>query len=88
MVATTWADYYVYRENEGVDSGTLQLKIDEAILKEQPSINRFIGFIKIISMVAPLLRITRHCYWYDRDLPAIRSLEQAILRRWRAVFRT
>ena len=45
----------VYRENEGVDSETLQLKIDEAILKEQPSINRFIGFIKIISMVAPLL---------------------------------
>ena len=44
----------VYRENEGVDSETLQLKIDEAILKEQPSINRFIGFIKIISMVAPL----------------------------------
>ena len=45
----------VYRENAGVDSETLQLKIDEAILKEQPSINRFIGFIKIISMVAPLL---------------------------------
>jgi biopolymer transport protein ExbB len=45
----------VYRENEGVDNETLQLKIDEAIMKEQPSINRFIGFIKIISMVAPLL---------------------------------
>jgi len=45
----------VYGENKDVDSETLQLKIDEAILKEQPAINRFIGFIKIISMVAPLL---------------------------------
>jgi len=45
----------VYGENKDVDSETLQLKIDEAILKEQPAINRFIGFIKIISKVAPLL---------------------------------
>ncbi|MGB1191063.1 MAG: MotA/TolQ/ExbB proton channel family protein [Pseudomonadales bacterium] len=45
----------VYQENSDVDSETLQLKIDEAILKEQPAINRFVGFIKIISMVAPLL---------------------------------
>jgi biopolymer transport protein ExbB len=45
----------IYEENKSVDSDTLMLKIDEGILKEQPSINRFIGFIKIISMVAPLL---------------------------------
>ena len=45
----------IYEENKAVDSDTLMLKIDEGILKEQPSINRFIGFIKIISMVAPLL---------------------------------
>ncbi len=45
----------IYEENKEVDSDTLMLKIDEGILKEQPSINRFIGFIKIISMVAPLL---------------------------------
>lgn len=45
----------IYEENKTVDSDTLMLKIDEGILKEQPSINRFIGFIKIISMVAPLL---------------------------------
>ena len=55
MAVTLGRIINVYRENEGVDSETLQLKIDEAILKEQPSINRFIGFIKIISMVAPLL---------------------------------
>ena len=45
----------VYQSNSDVDSETLQLKIDEAIMKEQPAINRFVGFIKIISMVAPLL---------------------------------
>lgn len=45
----------VYHENKDVDPETLQLKLDEAILKEQPSINSWIPFIKIISMVAPLL---------------------------------
>lgn len=45
----------VYHENKGVDAETLQLKLDEAILKEQPAINARISFIKIISMVAPLL---------------------------------
>ncbi len=45
----------VFHDNKDVDSETLQLKLDEAILKEQPSINARIAFIKIISMVAPLL---------------------------------
>jgi len=45
----------VYHENKDIDAETLQLKLDEAILKEQPAINARIAFIKIISMVAPLL---------------------------------
>jgi biopolymer transport protein ExbB len=45
----------IYHENKDVDAETLQLKLDEAILKEQPAINARIAFIKIISMVAPLL---------------------------------
>jgi biopolymer transport protein ExbB len=45
----------VYSKNKGVDAETLQLKLDEAVLKEQPLINARIAFIKIISMVAPLL---------------------------------
>lgn len=45
----------VYHDNKEVDAETLQLKLDEAILKEQPRINARIAFIKIISMVAPLL---------------------------------
>ena len=45
----------VHEDNKDVDPETLQLKLDEAILKEQPAINARIAFIKIISMVAPLL---------------------------------
>ena len=45
----------IYDENKDVDPETLALKLDEAILKEQPAINARIAFIKIISMVAPLL---------------------------------
>ena len=45
----------MYEENKDVDPETLQLKLDEAILKEQPAINARIAFIKIISMVAPLM---------------------------------
>ena len=45
----------VYHDNKEIDAETLQLKLDEAILKEQPAINARIAFIKIISMVAPLL---------------------------------
>jgi biopolymer transport protein ExbB len=45
----------VYHENLDIDAETLQLKLDEAILKEQPALQARISFIKIISMVAPLL---------------------------------
>ena len=45
----------VYEENKNVDTETLELKLGEAILKEQPALQRSILFIKIISVVAPLL---------------------------------
>ncbi|HAK51066.1 MAG TPA: energy transducer TonB [Gammaproteobacteria bacterium] len=45
----------VYHDNRDIDSENLVLKLDEAILKEEPAINARIAFIKIISMVAPLL---------------------------------
>lgn len=38
-----------------VASDTLELKLSEAILREMPSLTRSITFIKIISVVAPLL---------------------------------
>ncbi len=45
----------VYEENRGVDVETLELKLDEAILKEVPKIETALGIIKVISVVAPLL---------------------------------
>ncbi|MCC5794197.1 MAG: MotA/TolQ/ExbB proton channel family protein [Chromatiales bacterium] len=45
----------VYEENRNVDVETLELKMSEAIVKETPALNRAILFIKIISVVAPLM---------------------------------
>lgn len=44
----------VYHDNKSVDVETLELKLDEAILKETPALERFLVLIKIISAVAPL----------------------------------
>ncbi len=45
----------VYHENKNVDAENLELKLDEAILRETPKIDRGIGLIKLFSAVAPLL---------------------------------
>jgi len=44
----------VYQANKTVDVETLELKLDEAILKETPALERFLTMIKLISAVAPL----------------------------------
>ncbi len=45
----------VYEANKNVDTETLELKLDEAILRESGSVNRFIWAIKVVSVVAPLM---------------------------------
>lgn len=45
----------VYNENKGTDTENLELKLDEAILKELPSIESGINIIKIFAAIAPLL---------------------------------
>lgn len=45
----------MYHDNRSVDLETLELKIDEAILREVPPLERGLGFIKLIAAVAPLL---------------------------------
>jgi biopolymer transport protein ExbB len=45
----------VAREHQSDDRETLELKMGEAILKEAPSLGRALGFLKIISVVAPLM---------------------------------
>ncbi|KXI29746.1 MotA/TolQ/ExbB proton channel family protein [Paraglaciecola hydrolytica] len=45
----------VYKDNKGVDAENLELKLDEAILRELPSIESGINIIKIFAAIAPLL---------------------------------
>ena len=45
----------VYSENKTADAESLELKLDEAILKELPSIESGINIIKIFAAIAPLL---------------------------------
>ena len=45
----------VYQDNLKSDPESLELKLGEAMLKESPKINRWVMFIKIIAVVAPLL---------------------------------
>ncbi len=45
----------VYQENKGIDAETLELKLDEAILRETPTIDRGIGLIKMFAAMAPLM---------------------------------
>ncbi len=45
----------VHQENSGQDVETLQLKLDEAILKELPRIERGINALAVIAAIAPML---------------------------------
>ncbi len=45
----------VYQENKDVDAETLELKLDEAILRETPTIDRGITLIKMFAAIAPLM---------------------------------
>ncbi len=45
----------IYQENKGSDVENLELKLDEAILRETPHIESGINTIKILAAVAPLL---------------------------------
>jgi biopolymer transport protein ExbB len=45
----------VYQANKAADVESLELKLDEAILRELPSIDRGINIIKIFAAIAPLL---------------------------------
>jgi biopolymer transport protein ExbB len=45
----------VYHDNKSADAENLELKLDEAILRELPSIESGINIIKIFAAIAPLL---------------------------------
>ena len=44
-----------YEENREVDVETLELKLDEAILRESSKLERFLWALKVVGVVAPLL---------------------------------
>ena len=45
----------VYEKNPDIDTETLGLKLDEAILKEMPRIQRGLGALALLAAVSPLL---------------------------------
>lgn len=45
----------VYQENRNSDVETLELKLDEAILRETPRIDSGVGIIKILAAISPLM---------------------------------
>ena len=45
----------VHEANREVDAETLELKLDEAVLRESSKLERFIWLVKTVSVVAPLL---------------------------------
>jgi biopolymer transport protein ExbB len=45
----------VYEDNRDVDAETLELKLDEAVMREASSLQRFLWLVKTVSVVAPLL---------------------------------
>jgi biopolymer transport protein ExbB len=44
-----------YESNRGADTDTIELKLSEAALKEMPGLTKGLLFIKVISVVAPLM---------------------------------
>ncbi len=44
-----------YESNKGADTETIELKLSEAALKEMPALTKGLLFIKVISVVAPLM---------------------------------
>lgn len=45
----------IYEDNKDVDTETLEVRLGEAILEERPKVDRFVGLIKVIATVAPLM---------------------------------
>ncbi len=45
----------IYQANQDLDTDDLELKLDEAVLKETPKIERGVNIIKVLAAVSPLL---------------------------------
>ena len=47
--------FAAYESNQNVSPATLELKLDEMIMRETPKLERFQGIVKVIAGVAPLM---------------------------------
>lgn len=45
----------IYHDNKAVDAETLELKLDEGILRETPKVDRGVNLIKMFAAIAPLM---------------------------------
>lgn len=45
----------VSKDNQGIDNESLELKLEEAILKERPAVESGLNLLKVIYMIAPLM---------------------------------
>ena len=45
----------VYSDNRDADAETLELRLDEAVMRETARLERFLWLVKVVSVVAPLL---------------------------------
>ena len=59
----------IFMDNPDIDSDTLGLKLDEAILKELPPLRRGLGTLALLAAIAPLLGLLGTVNWYYRYLP-------------------
>ena len=61
----------VYHQNKEIDTETLELKLDEAILKETPKFEKRQGTIKVLAAVAPLMGLLGTVVGMIETFPAI-----------------
>lgn len=45
----------VFEQNRDANVETLELKLDEAVMSESSRLNRFVGLVRVVSVVAPLM---------------------------------
>ena len=45
----------VYEQHKGADTETIELKLDESILRDRPALERGLTTIRVLSVIAPLL---------------------------------
>ncbi len=64
----------IYDDNKRADTETLELKLEEAILKETSPLESGESMIKVLSVIAPLLGAARDGHWDDPDLPGDHAL--------------